>query len=159
MIQGGDPTGMGRGGTSIVCLPHSPFLRFSESSFTIDTKPRTLTTAPLLLAVRTKYILNSGSPAQWPIRVQTPTVRVDPLRPLILIVSVPHLTRETPRFPILHHPFRRPSSTTSTPYLDVPARACVSYNGWALSLWTLGIGTSVGVRCHDGRRTTCIVIG
>ena len=81
MIQGGDPTGTGRGGTSIygqkLCVPpcaRAQFLAYAR-------------------AARTRSTPSCASPARgssrWPTRGQTPTVRLS----LVLHATSPYDTR------------------------------------------------------------------
>ena len=108
MIQGGDPTGTGRGGTSI----------YGQRLY-VFSSCLTLTSTSSLLTVKTKYIPNCGSQAlgssPWPIQVPTPTVR--PRAPLCH-PRYQHPTDMAPKAPNSSSPSpRRPTSITSILFL------------------------------------------
>jgi cyclophilin family peptidyl-prolyl cis-trans isomerase len=82
MVQGGDPTGTGKGGTSIygqkLYVTHTHTHRSHLLHRTTDTNhPQSIYSSPP--AAKTRSIQNCGSQvpgsSRWPTRDQTPTVR------------------------------------------------------------------------------------
>lgn len=122
MIQGGDPTGTGRGGTSIygqrlyVCISSS----LSRCESQIQTWTFIQPYIHSIFAAKTKSIPNSGSPVQvssrWPIRVQTPTVRDHPPHPFLPLPLYPFSFEYPPSRAALGSQFF--ISLAPTPYLD-----------------------------------------
>lgn len=111
MIQGGDPTGTGRGGTSIYGqrLYVLPF-QFAVEGFLFTLNTHAGYRLFFFFPVRTRYIPSSGSLAQasspWPTRVRIPTVRCS--RIILLFVRL-HVHAAGSQFFI---------SLAPTPYLD-----------------------------------------
>ena len=116
MVQGGDPTGTGKGGTSIygqkLYVRHTHHWQSSATSYnTTDTKI-TPSIRFIPLVAKTRSIQNYGSQvpefSQWPTQDQTPTVRSFPLS---LLPPIPTLAFAS--HSLLHHCTRALILTTS----------------------------------------------